>query len=227
MTGLALRSNSPTQTLIDDIVNELGGNGSYISTLDTIEIYSSATLVASLTPTITRSGSTITLEATYTNSGSDITIDNTIVKAGGKQYFQNTTTYTIVSGETKTIRVIIDVNINPTGGEANNIIAKRLTGEQTIDAHFRNIDLITYSGGSYNLIASLTPTITADTVNDKVTLEATYTPSADVELDFIGASINGLTEDPTGPSGYGYLASESTTLTRGVNYTITIEITIS
>lgn len=230
MASVGLSRNSPTQVIIDDIVTELGGGGASISQIDQLKIYSGATLIATLTPTVTRYGSDIIVEAQYTNNtSSDITIDKTEVWAGGKVYFVNSQTYTIVVGETKNIKVTITVDMTPLDSSGNIAIAKRLSGEQTTTAHLGNVDLITYDNntGQYALVDSLTPTITYDTTNNTITIQASYTPSASVSLSYIGVRINGIAADPTVPSGYGYLATDTSSLAAGVQYNITVTLTIS
>lgn len=247
MSGIVkIKINSPTAQFADDLLQELAAGAAdpaYLTPIDAIKLYNAGTLVVTISnPTVTANADgSITVQGSYTNNGTTtINVDEVRVSAGTKDYFIKTTDpalpFTIAPNETKTIIITITANFTAgtgttlfggsTGQELDLAVAQRLAGILTQKINITGIDLITNTGTGYQLITSLAVTKTVDLVQKKITIQASYTPTASVTLNAIGVKVNGLTADPTGPSGYAVITDENVSMSAGVQYDITIVLTV-
>jgi len=196
--GKKVYKGSPTETLIDDLVNDLGGTATVL-VINAIKLVDDTDTERDSENIYTTDWSFTILTNGYRGACSktiSITADYNVAKirlyASDRLYFEYvlSTPEAVQSGGQFKVDITIDVTVSlsHTGGTLVSITGENVLGEFILK-RFTNGD---YRGNSIDKLCiyyqsiqqtCLSTTINIDTANNKVTITVTYTPTSDINMD--------------------------------------------
>lgn len=231
-----VRFNSPTNTLVTEILDEIRNAATVITPIDSIILYNAGTQVANgpITTTTVNTDGSISASANVQNTGlSNIVFDEIAIASGSKEYYRKTlsTQYSIAPGDTLILDILINHLFQLDSSSSYSyfapqqdmgiVLSRRLTGQQTTRMNITGGEAIDVNGNT--LPASMNVGIpSGNSIQISFALSSPFLFNAA----YFGVKINGLTANPSGPSGYALLYNFPVTITsatRVVNLTIWIQ----
>lgn len=231
-----VRFNSPTNTLVTEILDEIRNAATLITPIDTVILYNAGAQVASgsITTTTVNTDGSITASANIQNTGlSNIVFDEIAIASGSKEYYRKTlpTQYSIAPGDTLILDILINhlFQIDPSSNysyfalqqDMGIVLSRRLTGQQITRMNITGGEAIDTAGNVLPATMNV-GTPSGNSIQIQFSLLAPFL----FDAVYFGVKINGLTPNPSGPSGYALLYNFPVTIsnvTRVVNLTIWIQ----